>query len=107
MRCKVVDRKRRELNNVEFQADIGQRLHRPINLVSLHREQTNFGVERESVDFLPATHLLEVPDHFVQIERNLLLRLVTHDLWDLLGVDWRRFEKPPQTGLARHRHRDR
>ncbi len=104
---KVIDAKWCELDDVQFQADVRQRFHRPIDLVSLHCEQAHLSIQGEPVNLLPATHLLKVPDHFVQVERNLLLGFVPHDLGDLLGIHRRRLEEPCQTSLARHGHGDR
>ena len=85
----VVDRQRRELHDIDFDARVFEGLQRPIDLVALHREQADFGLQREAVLFAAAGHLLIVPHHVFQREGNLLARFVLDDVGDLLRFDRR------------------
>ena len=102
----VVNRQRGKLH--EFQLDLGafERFEVPMYLLAFHCEQAHFRIDRKTVDFLSARHALEVPDHFIKREGNLLLRLVSHDVRDLLDVDGRRLEELRQTALAGYRDGD-
>ena len=76
----VVDRQRRQLHDVDFDAGVFERLQRPFHLVALHGEQADLGLQREAVFFAPAGHLLVVPDDVFQGEGNLLPGFVLDDV---------------------------
>ena len=56
---------------------------------------------------LPAGHLLVVPDHVVERERNLLPGFVLDDVGNLLRFDRRQLDEPRQAALPGHRDGDR
>jgi hypothetical protein len=49
----------------------------------------------------PAAHELVIPDHFVDRERNILLRLECNDFVDLCSVERRQFHKAHKDRLRR------
>ena len=100
----VENRQRCKLHAIQLDAHRLQRSNRTVDRFLLHREQTDFGVERDPVD-LGTTHLLIVPDHVIQLERDLLLRFILDDVRNLLRIHWRWLEKTSQPSLARYRHR--
>ena len=79
-----------------------ERLERPGHLVALHREQADFGLQREAFFLAAAGHLLVVPDHVFERERNLLPGFVLDDVGNLLRLDRRQLDEPRQAALARH-----
>ena len=100
----VVDAERRQLDNVQLDSRVLERLDGAEHLFAFHREQADLGFEREAVHFGAAAHLLVVPDHVVQIERDLLARLVFHNVRNLLGVDRGRLEELGQPALTGNRN---
>ncbi len=102
---KVVDAQRRKLNNVQFDVGVLKRLHRAIDLFTLHREKAHFGFQGKPVDFT-ATHLLEVPNDVFQREGDLLLGFELDNFRNQLRIDWRRLEELGQSALTGHRQGD-
>ena len=101
----VVDRQRRKLNDVDLDARVLERLERALDLVALHREQADFGLQREAILFAAAVHLLVVPDDVFQRKGNLLPGFVLDDVGNLLRFDRRQLDEPRQAALARHGNR--
>ena len=97
----VVDRQRRELDDVDRDAGLFERLQRAGHLVALHREQADFRLERVAFVFA-ADERLVVPDHVFERERNLLPGFVLDDVGNLLPLDRRQLDEPRQAALAGH-----
>ena len=101
----VVNRQRRELDDVDLDAGVFERLERPGHLVALHREQADFRLQRVAFVDAAARERLVVPDHVFERERNLLPRFVLDDVRNLLRFDRRQLDEPRQTALPGHRNR--
>ncbi len=101
----VVNRQRRELDDIDFDARVGEWLERAEHLLALHGEQADFGLQREAICLAAAGHLLIVPDDVFQREGDLLPRFVAHDVGNLFRLDRRQLDEPRQTALAGHRDR--
>ena len=89
----VVERQWRDLNNFDFLAVVGERLQCVVNQVLLHCEQANFGFEHEAALFNTTTDWLIVPDHVIQVERNLLPRFIADDFSNFAGFDRRQLDE--------------
>ena len=98
----VVNRQRRELNNIDFDARVGEWLERAEHLLALHGEQANLGLQREAIFLAAARQLLIVPDDVFQREGDLLPRFITHDVGNLFRLDRRQLDEPRQAALAGH-----
>ena len=101
----VVQRQRRELHVVDFDARTLERLDSAEDGVALHGEQADFRLQREAFFLAAAAHPLVVPDHVVQIEGDLLAGFVADDVGDLLGFHRRQLDEPRQAALAGNRNR--
>ena len=76
----VVNRQRRELHDIDFDARLVERPQRADRLLALHREQADFRFQREAVFLAAAGHLLIIPHHVFQREGDLLPGFVAHDV---------------------------
>ena len=76
-----------------------QRLEMAGDLVALHREQADFGLDRVAFVFA-ADERLVIPDDVFQRERNLLPGFVLDDVGNLLPLDRRQLDEPGQTALT-------
>ncbi len=93
----VVDRHWSQLNQVYVDAGSLEWLESAEDGFLLHRKKTDFAFQCIAVFDVASSHLLEVPNHVVQIKRNLLLGFIANDVRDLLDFDWWWLEELRQT----------
>ena len=98
----VVQRQRRELDNVDVDAGVFKRLQRLEHLIAFHGEQADLGLQRKAFLLAAAAHLLVIPDHVFQRKGNLLAGFVLDDVGDLLLLDRRQLDEAGQADLARN-----
>ena len=98
----VVQRQRGDLDNLHFFVVVNKWLQSVIDQLSLHREQPDFCLEHKAALFDAATDRLIIPDHVVQIERNLLPCFIFHDLSHLAGFNWWQLDELRQRTLTGH-----
>ena len=96
----VAQRQRGHLHDVDFDVDVLEVLQVAIDHVPLHGEQADLGLHGEAVGHRAGADLLEIPDHLVQRERNLLLGLEADDVGDLLLFDGRQLDEASQAALT-------
>ena len=84
---------RGQLQEVDVDARLLKGRQRLENLLAFHRKQGHLSIEHEPALLHPAGQPLPTPDHLLQRKRDLLPRLVLHDVGNLLGLDRRQFDE--------------
>ena len=100
----VVDAHRSQLHQVDVDPLVAVRLQGSENRLLLHRKQANLTIQRIALFDLCSFHLLEVPNHIVQIKGNLLLGFILNNVPDLLDFNRGRLEELRQSTLSRNTH---
>ena len=93
------------LDQVNIDVDFVKRMERPKDSFALHRKQSDFSIDRSTVDHR-ATQLLPIPDHIFDRKRNLLLDLEFNDIRESSDFDRWWFEETGQSCLSRYADRD-
>ena len=102
----VIDAKRSQLQQVNFNIGSLQRFESAENGVAFHREQPHFAFQCKSIRDVATGHQLVIPNNIFQIEWDLLFGFVLNDVWDFFQFNRRWFEELGQAALARHAERD-
>ena len=82
----VVQRQRRELDDVDLDAGLPEWLQGAEDGVALHGEQADLGLQGKPFLLAAAAHPLVVPNDVVQVEGDLLPGLVADDVGNLLRL---------------------
>ncbi len=102
----VVQRQRRQLHDIDFDARGVEWFQRSRHLLALHGEQADLGFQGEPFFFAAARHALVVPNDVVQVKRDLLPRFIFDDVGNFLRFDRRQLDKPRQPVLTGRRNRN-